>query len=121
MYAIRSWLYVGEGQSDNQPYAIKEYKWLENFEPREIKSYGEQSGLTKKIIEDYLNEYATKIANLELNKHPFFFIVITSYSIHYTKLYEADWVRLMKVCCSDGQGCLHRSHPCGQGGAWSRN
>jgi len=75
-YHQNTWLYVGEGQSDNQPYAIKEYKWLENFEPREIKSYGEQSGLTKKIIEDYLNEYATKIANLELNKHPFFFIIV---------------------------------------------
>jgi len=76
-YHQNTWLYIGRGgQIDNQPYAIKEYCWLENFEPRKIKSYGEKSGLTRKIIEDYLNEYADKIANLELNKHPYFFIII---------------------------------------------
>lgn len=75
-YHQNTWLYFGEGQNKSQFHSILDYSWLENFEPRKLDSYGDKSGLTKEIIKEYLNEYAVEIVDLELKKHPFYFIII---------------------------------------------
>ncbi|MEK9158321.1 MAG: hypothetical protein AAB638_04050 [Patescibacteria group bacterium] len=75
-YEKNTWILVGTGTGTVTSYNLSNYNWVGEFEPKPIKKYGQQNGLTKEIIENYFNSYAHSIADLELGKHPNYFIVI---------------------------------------------
>lgn len=75
-YHQNTWILIGEGEKQFNTYSVSSYNWVGEFEPKEIKSYGEKRGLTGEIISEYFNRYADAIATLELKKHPNYFIVI---------------------------------------------
>lgn len=75
-YQQSTWICFGTGVECKEKYSSKEYGWIGKFDPRDQKKYGEKSGLTKEIIQNYFNKYEQEIGKLVLANHPYYSIVI---------------------------------------------
>jgi hypothetical protein len=117
-YDQDTWIIVGEGSKSSLSYNVGNYKWIGEFDPRKIKSYGEKEGLERAIIEKYFLKYGEEIGNLELRKYPHYFIIVhpirkpgNTETSPYGNLY-LHFATLEKVDIDGYSGGLDQPLPC---------